>query len=97
MNKSLKNAVLAPFASLALLVVLPAPANADGGDYLLPEVTSFEFNATDEPAPRAENACEEARKVAWFTHELERSDGEVSPAIPNVAECNREIYAATDD
>lgn len=98
MNKNLKNAVLVPIASLAVLAILPAPALADGGDYLLPVVTSFaELNAIDEPAPRETNACEEARKVAWFAHELERSDGEVSPGVPNVTECNREIYAASDE
>ena len=98
MNNSLKNVLLVPLASFVVLAFAPVPASADGGDYLLPVVTSFgEFNATDEPAPRAANPCEEARKVAWFTHELERSDGEVSPATPNVTECNREVYAATDE
>ena len=96
MNKTLKNVLLVPVAS-AVLAFATVPANADGGDYLLPVVTSFgEFNATDEPAPRAANTCEEARKAVWFAHELERSDGEVSPATPNVTECNREVYATSD-
>jgi hypothetical protein len=98
MNKTLKNVLLVPLASFVVLGLAPASANADGGDYLLPVVTSFgEFNATDEPAPRAANPCEEARKAVWFAHELERSDGEVSPAAPNVTECNREVYAASDE
>jgi hypothetical protein len=96
MFKTFKNAVLVPIASFAAMALMPAPANADGGDYLLPVVTAIgEFNS--EAPARETNACAEARNAAWFLHEVERSDGEVSPAMPNVAECNREIYAATDD
>jgi len=99
MSSNLKKLLLVPIASLASFV-LPAPANADGGDYLLPMAASIgEFNSVDEPAPAATggNACVEAQKAAWFLHELERSDGEVSPAAPNIGECNRVIYATTDD
>ena len=100
MFKTFKNAVLVPIASFAAMALMPAPANADGGDYLLPMAASVgEFNTVDEasPAGNGGNPCAEAQKAAWFLHEIERSDGEVSPAMPNVAECNREIYAATDD
>jgi hypothetical protein len=87
---------LLPIASFAAMALVPAPATADGGDYLLPVVSTFgDFNV-EEPA-RDTNACAEARKAAWFLHEVERSDGEVSPAMPNVVACNREIYAAADD
>jgi len=41
--------------------------------------------------------CVEAKKVAWFQHELERSDGEVEPAIDTPRECSREIYATADE
>ena len=95
MFKTLKN-VLVPIASFAAMALVPAPAHAEGGDYLLPAVTAFEELNAEEPV-RAENACAEARNAAWFAHEVERSDGEVSPAVPNIAECNRVIYAASDE
>ena len=95
MFKTLKRA-LVPFASCAAMALVPAAAHAEGGDYLLPVVTTFDERNAEEPA-RETNACVEARKVAWFMHEVERSDGDVSPVAPNIAECNREIYAATDE
>ena len=95
---NLKKLVLVPIASFASLALLPAPANADGGDYLLPVVASIgEFNIEQDDGASAPNACLEARKAAWFLHEMERSDGEVSPGVPNVEECNRVIFAASDD
>lgn len=98
MFQNLKKLVLVPIASLASAVLLPAPANADGGDYLLPVVASIgEFNIEQDNGTNSPNACVEARKAAWFLHEMERSDGEVSPATPNVEECNRVIFAASDD
>lgn len=98
MFKTLKKLVLVPLASFASLALMPAPANADGGDYLLPVVASIgEFNIEQDDGTSAPNACVEARQAAWFLHEMERSDGEVSPAVPNVAECNRVIFAASDE
>ena len=98
MFENLKKFVFVPIASFASLVLLPAPANADGGDYLLPVVASIgEFNIQQDDGQNSPNSCVEARKAAWFIHELERSDGDVSPAVPNVEECNRVIFAASDD
>jgi hypothetical protein len=96
MFKSFMTRVLFPVASFAAMTLTLAPAHADGGDYLLPVVTTFAERNAEEPA-RDTNACAEARKAAWFLHEVERSDGDVSPAMPNVIACNREIYAATDE
>lgn len=97
MFQSLKKFVLVPIASFASLALLPAPVNAEGGDYLLPVVASIgEFNIEQDEGA-APNACVEARKAAWFLHEMERSDGEVSPLTPNVEECNRVIFAASDE
>ena len=98
MFQNLKKLVLVPIATFASAVLLPAPANADGGDYLLPMVATIgEFNIEQDDGVNAPNACLEARKAAWFLHEMERSDGEVSPVAPNVEECNRVIFAASDD
>jgi hypothetical protein len=99
MSPNLKKLLLVPITSLASFI-LPAPVNADGGDYLLPMAASVgEFNTVDEasPAGNGGNPCAEALKAAWFLHEIERSDGEVSPTAPNISECNRVIYAATDE
>lgn len=98
MFTKLTKCVLVPIASFASLVLLPAPAHADGGDYLLPVVATIgEFNIEQDDGIRAPSECAEARKAAWFLHEVERSDGEVSPAVPNVEECERLIFAASDD
>ena len=97
MTKTLKSTVLVPLASLAAFALLPAPVNADGGDYLLPVVATIgEFDAAGAEPNRESNTCAEARRVAWFLHELERSDGEVSPAA-DFGACNREIYAHADE
>jgi hypothetical protein len=97
MFNTFKNVVLVPIASFAAMALMPAPAYADGGDYLLPAFTALgEFNAED-AGDRNTDSCAEARKAAWFLHEVERSDGDVSPTMPNVVACNREIHAASDD
>jgi hypothetical protein len=41
--------------------------------------------------------CAEATKTAWFLREIERSDGDVAPEMETPQECQREIYATSDD
>lgn len=93
MFKTFKKLVLVPIASLASIALLPAPANADGGDYLLPVAYSIgEFNA---PASGTVS-CADVRRDAWFNHEMARSDGETSPGADAV-ECRPEFYAAAEE
>ena len=86
---------LAVFAALA---IVPMGARAedgsgDGGEYNLPAA-----NVSDRNEERAaENVtCAQATKAAWFQHELELSDGDVTPAIDTPRACQREIYATAD-
>lgn len=98
MFTNLRKNVLVPIAALASLALMPAPASADGGDYLLPVVATIgEFNLEQDDGITAPGECAEARDAAWFQHEMERSDGEVSPAAPRVEACERLIFAASDD
>ncbi len=93
MFKTLKKFVLVPMASLASMALLPAPANAEGGDYLLPVAYAVgEFNV-----PTSDTvSCADVRRDAWFNHEMARSDGEVSPTTGAV-ECKPEFYASTEE
>jgi hypothetical protein len=53
MFKTFKEAVLVPIASFAAISLLPVPAHAEGGDYLLPAFTAVgEFN-TEQPARKS--------------------------------------------
>ena len=57
MLKNLRKFVLVPIASFASAVLMPASANADGGDYLLPVVASIgEFNVEQDDGVNAPNA-----------------------------------------
>jgi hypothetical protein len=40
-------------------------------------------------------SCQELREIAWFYHELARTDGEVSPETPKVA-CGAESTTGAD-
>ncbi len=93
MFKTFKKLVLVPIASLASIALMPAPANADGGDYLLPVAYAVgEFNIPSSDTV----SCADVRRDAWFNHEMARSDGETSPSA-DAAECKPEFYASKED
>ena len=87
---------LAVFAALA---ILPMGSRADDGG----SGGAYDFPTANYQEPRdeermAENvSCAVATKAAWFGHQLEISDGEVSPVADAPRECNREIYATADE
>ena len=93
MNTKLQRNVAPLLACLALAVV-PVVSHADdgGGDYNFPA-----SNVLNEPAqPTASPSCAEATKAAWFNRAMEISDGDVSPAIPMPAECDRTTVAKAE-
>lgn len=94
MNNQLQRNVAALIGCLSL-VVIPAVSRADdgGGDYNFPS-----SNVMHEPAQKSGSpSCAEANRLAWFNRAVEISDGDVSPAIPMPAECDRKVFAQVDD
>lgn len=93
MNTKLHRNVAPLFACLALSIV-PAVSHADdgGGDYNFPA-----SNVLNEPASDTGSVtCAQATRDAWFNRSMEISDGDVSPAIPMPAECDRTNVAKAD-
>ena len=92
MNKQNNTRAIA-LATLTAICVMAGIARAeDGGaeDYMIPAAFipgDNGGNGSTDPV-----TCKDLREAAWFLHEMERSDGEVSPAAPAV-ECRAELYA----
>jgi len=87
-NTSKKHAIA--LATVAAICTMAGLARADDGgaeDYMIP--ASF---ATDGGNAGGVLSCKEARELAWFNRELERSDGEVAPEVKPVT-CHSDIYA----
>ena len=99
MLKVKSNAKLASLAMFAGLALLPMGTRADdggsGGAYDFP-MANVDESRSEERAPERVT-CVEAKKVAWFAHEIERTDGDVEPALDTPRECNREIYATAEE
>ena len=96
MNTKLQRNVL-PLVACIGLAIVPVASRADdgGGDYNFPQ-----SNVVNEPSlPSGSLSCAEATRLAWFNRQVEISDGDVSPAIPMPAECDRNqvAQASTDD
>ena len=82
---------VAPLLACLALSVVPAVSHADdgGGDYNFPA-----SNVMHEPEQQSGSlSCAEATRLAWFNRQVEISDGDVSPAIPAPAECDRALVA----
>jgi hypothetical protein len=95
MNKQNNTRAIA-VATLTAICMMAGIARAeDGGseDHMIPAAYipgdngDNGGNAGSDPV-----TCKDLRDVAWFNHELARSDGEVSPAAPGV-ECRPDVYA----
>lgn len=71
-------------STLAVLVALSGVARADSETYA---------NATSDGYRGL--TCAEATQRAWFTREMERTDGDTPHDVAVPAECSREIVAAT--
>lgn len=85
---------VAPLLACLAVSVVPLVSHADdgGGDYNFPA-----SNVLNEPVVETGTpSCAEATRNAWFNRSLEISDGDVSPAIPMPAECDRAKYAKAD-
>lgn len=85
---------VAPLVACLALSVVPALSHAEdgGGDYNFPA-----SNVLNEPVLHDGSlSCAEATKAAWFNRSMEISDGDVSPAIPMPAECDRTKFAKAD-
>ena len=94
MNTKLHRNV-APLVACLALSVVPVVSHADdgGGDYNFPS-----SNVLNEPVLHTGSvSCAEATQAAWFNRAMEISDGDVSPAIPMPAECDRAYVAKADD
>ena len=80
----------APLAACLAFAIVPAVSHADdgGGDYNFPS-----SNVVHEPVQKSSLSCAEAKQAAWFNRAVEISDGDVSPAIPMPAECDRKVFA----
>lgn len=90
MNTKLQRNVL-PLVACLGLALLPAASRAEdgGGDYNFPA-----SNVMHEPEQQSGSlSCAEATRLAWFNRQVEISDGDVSPAIPAPAECDRALVA----
>jgi len=79
---------LATLTALTLLSSAPRAEDenvnvADNGGY-----------RSDERAPLG---CAEATQAAWFYRQLELTDGDTSPDVPQPAECQRQVFAQGDD
>jgi hypothetical protein len=77
-------------ATLCAIFAMAGVARADDGgaeDYRVPAAFISGDGAGSDPV-----SCAELRAEAWFKHELERSDGEVSPAGEEPY-CKPDIYA----
>jgi hypothetical protein len=85
---------VAPLIACLGLAVVPMVSHADdgGGDYNFPA-----SNVMHEPVLKTGAlSCAEATRLAWFNRAVEISDGDVSPAIPMPAECDRNFVAKAD-
>ena len=78
-------------ATLAALLIPASFARAEANvldEY--PYATAFvPVDGDREPQPLT---CKEQREIAWFNHEMTRTDGDVSPVAPKVA-CEAESSA----
>lgn len=93
MNSKLDRNV-GPLLACVVLAIVPFVSHADdgGGDYNFPA-----SNVLNEPVVETGSAsCAEATRAAWFNRSMEISDGDVSPAIPMPAECERTTVAKAD-
>ena len=70
-------------STLAVLVAVSGAARADNEGY--------GNAANDQYRVRS---CAEATQLAWFTREMERTDGDTPHDAPVPAECSRENVAA---
>ena len=92
-------AQLASLAMFAAFALVPMGARADGGG----DGGAYDFPAANVDQARSEErapervTCVEAKKVAWFSHEMERTDGDVEPVLDMPRECSREIYATAGE
>jgi hypothetical protein len=71
-------------STLAVLVALSGVARAD---------STYGNAASDGYNSRS---CAEATQLAWFTREMERTDGDTPHDAPVPAECSREVVAAAN-
>lgn len=88
---------IAVMAGCIALAIIPAVSHADdgsdgGGDYNFPASNVLYEPATSMASP----SCADAKRTAWFNRQVEISDGDVSPAIPMPAECDRRLVAKAD-
>jgi hypothetical protein len=78
-------------ATLAAMLIPASFARADTNG-----IEEFPFVAASLPADGDRDTqpltCKERREIAWFNHEMQRTDGDVSPEAPNVA-CGAEPAA----
>ncbi len=93
MNSKLQRNV-APLVACLALAIVPVVSHADdgGGDYNFPSANVLNEPVLHTGAP----SCAEATQAAWFNRAMEISDGDVSPAIPMPAECDRTTVAKAD-
>ena len=90
MNKP-NNTRTVALATLTAICVMAGIARADDGgseDHMVPAayIPGDEGNGSDAVS------CKELREAAWFIQELQRSDGDVTPAAAPV-QCRSDVYA----
>lgn len=77
-------------AGIAAFAILPLTSLAE----------DVAYNASSDGTVYRPATCAEARAAAWLNRQIEITDGDVSPKVPEPAECDGQqskMLAATDE
>jgi hypothetical protein len=84
---------LMSLATFTALSVLPGvSAASEGSEFLL----SVSY-ASDEERTGESVTCKDANQNAWFQHQMEITDGKLSPDVAVRIDCQRELIASAPE
>ena len=86
--------VVAGIAAFAILPLTSLAQDISNG------ASDIAYNASADGTVYRPATCAEARAAAWLNRQLEITDGDVSPKVPEPAECSGQegkMLAATDE
>jgi hypothetical protein len=88
---------LMSLATFTALCVLPGVSTAgEGSDYLL-SASYVSDEARSEERASEPVTCKDANQTAWFLHQMELTDGEVSPNVAAPIDCQRAVIASATE